>query len=88
MYRDSKQVAELVTEVNESFEGFEGLISRTIFSDVENDLASTQYIYEDRKTALKAQKRVQELMEKYEEVIGFSSEFIFKVIQTTILNKY
>ena len=70
---------ELVAKLNTTFEPWGGLISRTVLYVPEDDIISVLYICEDRESALKGQKRVQGLIEKYEEHVDFNNEFFFEI---------
>ena len=78
-HADEKETKELIAQLNTTFEPWGGLISRTVLDVPEDDIISVLYICEDRESALKGQKRVQGLIEKFEEHVGFSTEFIFEV---------
>ncbi len=78
-YADEKETTELLAQLNQSFEPWDGLISRTVFTATKDQIISVLYICEDKETALKAQKRVHELREQNEEQVGFYTEFIFEV---------
>ena len=78
-YADEKETAELLAELNKSFEPWAGLISRTVFTRTEDEILSVLYICEDRESVLKGQKRVHELRVQNEEQVGFYTEFIFEV---------
>ena len=81
LYKNSKEFEILVEEVANTFEDVDGLVSKTILSDIENETASALYLCKDRETALLAQERIKGILEKYDEHIGFTTEFIFKVIE-------
>ena len=74
-----KETDALLSEVGKAFEPWESLISRTVFLEKEKKVFSSLYICKDKETALLAQKRVQELVEKNEEHVGFTTEFIFEI---------
>jgi hypothetical protein len=79
LYADEKETANLLAELNQSFEPWTGLTSRTVFTATEDQIVSVLYICEDIESALKGQKRVHELIEQYGELVGFNTEFIFEV---------
>ena len=83
VYTNEKELNGLIGEYRSRFVNFPGLISRQIFFNLEGDVASSLYICEDKETAEKIKVIVNELIEKYDEHVGFTTEFIFKLIEKT-----
>ena len=75
----------LFKELNEIFEPWEGLISRTMFYDEENEVGNVVYLCETRESALIAQERVKRLLEEYAEIAGFTTELFSKVVGQLII---
>ncbi|MFC1803889.1 hypothetical protein ACFL0D_08005 [Thermoproteota archaeon] len=78
MYKNEKGLNGMLEETRSRFENFDGLILRRAFSQLEDQIASGLYICEDRETAEKVKVIIHEIMEEYDDDIGFSTEFIFK----------
>ena len=76
---DKKETADFLAKLNQTFEPWSGLISRTIFTVSKDQIVSSLYICEDLETALKAQKRIHELREQNDAQVGFNTEFIFEI---------
>ena len=83
VYTTVKELNGFLDEHRSRFENMPGLISRRVFFQLEGDVASGLYICEDKETAEKIKVIVNEIVEKYEEHIGFTTEFIFKIIEKT-----
>jgi hypothetical protein len=77
---DEKEGYELFKEVNTSFETWEGLISRTVFWDKENGVATGIYLCESKESALKARDYAREMLERYNDLAGFTTELFGEVV--------
>lgn len=82
---DEETRIKLFNELNETFEPWEGLVSRTVFWDEENEVGNVVYICETRDSAIRAQKRVKELVQKYDEIVGYTTELVSKVVGQQII---
>ena len=70
----------LFNELNDSFEPWEGLVSRTVLWDEENEIGNVIYLCRTQESALRAKKRVKELVEKYDEIVGYTTELLSTVV--------
>jgi hypothetical protein len=81
--RDSEELNELTNETRKRFENFPGLISRLVFSNVEDNIASGVYLCKDRETAERVKSVIHEIMENMDEYYHILHEFIFEIIDST-----
>jgi hypothetical protein len=69
----------LFNESNDSFEPWDGLVSRTTLWDEESEIAATIYVCKTYESALVAKERVHKLREMYDPYVGFTTELLGEV---------
>lgn len=80
-FQNEKELKRISEEYRSRFEKFDGLISRYVFEKLAEEVASGLYICRDKETAEKIKAIVHEIRDKYDEDIGFTTEFIFKIVE-------
>ena len=60
----------------------QGITSRYLLSQLDEEVASAMYVCRDKETAEKVQSVVREIMNEYVEDIGFTTEFIFELVDS------
>jgi hypothetical protein len=68
-------------EYQSRFENVDGLISRYVFEQLEEEVASGLYICRDRETAEKIKEIIHEVRDKYDEAVGFTTEMLFRIVE-------
>ena len=75
MLEISEQKRNMIDEI-------QGITSRYLLSKLDEEVASAMYVCKDRETAEKVQSVFREIMDEYEDDIGFTTEFIFELIDS------
>ena len=75
MLEISEQKRNMIDEI-------QGITSRYLLSKLDEEVASAMYVCKDRETAEKVQSVFNEIMNEYENDIGFTTEFIFELIDS------
>ena len=77
----SEHMLKMSEETSHLFDDIDGLISRYGFSNVSDEISSGIFFCEDLESAEKIKEKVNKIMEKYDEYIGYTTEFIYKVVE-------
>jgi hypothetical protein len=80
----SKQMLKMSEEASHMFDDIDGLISRYGFSNISDEISSGLFFCDDLESAEKVKEKVHEIIEKYDEYIGYTTEFISIVIYLNI----
>ena len=81
VYRSEEEMYQMINESTKSFEGIDGLVSRQTFQNVDDQIASALFICDDLETVGIVKEIMNELIEKYDEFIGFTTEFSYKILE-------
>jgi hypothetical protein len=82
LYRNEEEIKQMSDESSHLFDGIDGLISRHLFSNIEDQMASALFFCEDLESAEMVKEKMHVIIEKYDEYIDYTTEFIYKVIET------
>jgi hypothetical protein len=85
-YKDENELSRIRKEYDERFGHLSGLMSWYVFAEEDGEIASVLFICKDKETAENIHKMFGEVQEKYKEDIGFTTEFIFKLVESSFDN--
>ena len=75
MIKISEQKRSMIDEI-------QGLTSRYFLSQPDDEVASAIYVCKNKETAEKVQQVFREIMEEHDKDIGFTTEFIFELLDS------
>ena len=81
-YRDEKEFIRLSMVHRDKFLNISGVKEIHMFSQMEDEIASLLFICEDRESAEKAKKIMNEILSDIDEDVGFHTEFIFRLLES------
>ena len=80
-FKGVDEVRKISEQHRHVFEMASGLRNRYVFQDQSEDVFSALYLCEDLESALEMQRVMHGIMEKHEADVGFTTEFIFELIE-------
>jgi hypothetical protein len=81
-YKDKIEMLQISEQKRSKIDEIQGITSRYLLSKLDEKVASAMYVCKDKETAEKVQKVFREIMDEYDDDIGFSTEFIFELIDS------
>jgi hypothetical protein len=81
-YKDKIEMLQISEQKRSMIDEIQGITSRYLLSKLDDEVASAMYVCKDKETAEKVQKVFREIMDEYDDDIGFTTEFIFELIDS------
>lgn len=69
-------------DTSHMFDDVEGLITRYGLSNVNDEITSGLFFCESLESAEAVKRKVHEVVEKYDEYVGYTTEFIYKIVDS------
>ena len=79
--KNEEELLEMSDETSPILDNVDGLVARYTFSNVEDGITSALFLCESQESAENVKVKVNEVIEDLDDVVGFTTEFIFKVIE-------
>jgi hypothetical protein len=81
-FKGNKELLQISVNKRSIIDEIQGIKSRFLMSQLGYEVASTMYVCRDKETAEKIQTVFREIMNEYDEDIGFTTEFIFELVDS------
>ena len=86
LHHNEEQLAEINKEINKEWEPWEGLLSRVMASNIDEQVASAMYFCETYEAVLEAKKRMEKIVDQYSDFIVYTQEFIYNTVDVKQIN--